>query len=1372
MTVKEKVKLKEELLNVELNGKAVKAMPGQTILDIARENGVDIPTLCHDPRLKPYGSCRVCLVEVEGARGPMVACAAEIAPDMKINTETEAVKDLRKMSLELLISNHWADCLAPCVKACPAGTDAQGYIGLIAQKRYHEAVQLIKETNPFPAIIGRVCTRPCEDACRRNLVDERLSICWLKRFVGDYDLKSENRWRPEKAAATGKKVAVVGAGPAGLSCAYYAALDGHDVTIFEALPEAGGMLRYGIPAYRLPKDLLDKEIATVTELGVDIQTNKALGKDFTLESLQKDYDAIFTGIGAQLSSKMRVEGEDVDGVFGAVDFLRQIGLNTPLKIGRRVAVVGGGNSAIDAARSSVRLGAEEVILIYRRSRDEMPAHDIEIHEAENEGVKLQLLTNPSKIIAEGGKVKAVECVKMELGEPDESGRRSPVAVKGSEFNIDVDMVIAAIGQKIDVKDTGVAATEKQAIQVDENTTQTSVKGVFAGGDAVTGPKTAIGAIAAGRRASIAINQYLKGKEIRLPQAPFSAEKVGISESDFEEEPRISRAKMPELKPTERKNFNEVELGLSEKDALEAANRCLECGCVKQNNCDLRDLSQEYKVDPKRFEGGEMLHFEVDARHPFVQQDMNKCILCARCVRICDEVVGARAWTLAQRGFDVTIETAFDKPLQETTCESCGQCISSCPTGALVQNKPKFNREFLWPPKKVTTVCPYCGVGCHLELLIDEKDKVIGVSNPIGEGPNEGNLCVKGKFAYNFINHKDRLRKPLIKKNSKFEEVSWDEAIALIAEKLKGIKKKNSADAIGVLSSAKITNEENYVIQKFARAVIGTNNIDHCARLCHAPTVAGLAQAFGSGAMTNPIADVGKADVILVIGSNTTEAHPIIGFKIREAALQKKAKLIVIDPRSINLAQHATYHLRQKPGSDVAVINGIMNVIYNEGLADKDFIAGRTEGFDDFVASLKDFTPENVEKISGIKAADLREAALAFGKAKNGSIVYSMGITQHTTGTDNVLAIANLAMITGNVGKEGAGVNPLRGQNNVQGACDVGCTPGQLPGYRAVDSHTKEIFAKKWGVDVPESPGLTVTEMTDAAHKGDLKALYIVGENPMMSDPDIDHVKAAFEKLDFMVVQDIFLSETAMMADVVLPSASFAEKDGTFTNTERRIQLLTKAINPIGESRTDWEIIADVSKALGYDMGYSSSEDIMDEIAATTPIYGGISHERLRAKGVCLHWPCPDMDSDGTPILHTKEFTRGLGKFHAIEYKPPAEAPDDEYPFVLTTGRLLQQYHTGTMSRRSKGIEELAGTASVEINPKDAEKLGISDGQEIKVSSRRGQIKIKAKIFDIREGTVFIPFHYAEAAANKLTNNAIDPVSKIPEFKVCAVRIER
>ncbi|TET54934.1 MAG: 2Fe-2S iron-sulfur cluster binding domain-containing protein, partial [Actinobacteria bacterium] len=619
-TVKEKTKTKTETLNIEINGRKHAAKKGQTILDVAAEIGIDIPTLCHDPRIKPYGSCRVCLVEVEGARGPLVACATEVADEMKINTETDAIKELRKLSLELLISNHWADCIAPCVKACPAETDAQGYIGLINQGRYHEAVKLIKETNPFPAIIGRVCTRPCEDACRRNLVDEKVSICWLKRFVGDFDLNSENRYRPQKAKDSGKKVAVIGSGPAGLSCAYYSAINGHDVTVFEAKPEAGGMLYYGIPAYRLPKDLLDKEISTVTELGVDIQKNKALGDDFTMESLQKDYDAVFLGIGAQVASKMGIEGEDLDGVLGGVDILREIGLNKKPEVGRKVAVIGGGNSAIDTARSSVRLGAKEVTLIYRRSRNEMPAHEIEIKEAEEEGVKLKLLTNPSRFLGKNGKVNGLECVRMELGEPDESGRRRPSPVKGSEFKIEADMVIVAIGQNIEVEKTGVKSTERNRIQIDNNTLQTSIPNVFAGGDAVVGPDTAIGAIAAGRRASIAINQHLAGEKIKLEDKSFSAEKFGISKEDFKDEPKAKSVKMPDIKVSERKGFKEVEEGYSEKEALKEAKRCLECGCIKQNDCDLRDLSQEYGVDATRFEGGEMLHFDIDARHPFVKQD--------------------------------------------------------------------------------------------------------------------------------------------------------------------------------------------------------------------------------------------------------------------------------------------------------------------------------------------------------------------------------------------------------------------------------------------------------------------------------------------------------------------------------------------------------------------------------------------------------------------------------------------------------------------------------------------------------------------------------------------------------------------------------
>jgi len=816
-------------LNIEIDGKKLAVRPDQTILEAARARGISIPTLCHDPRLKPGAKCGMCVVEVQGVSKPVKACETGVAEGMVVSTRTDKLVDIRKKRLNEMFADHWADCIAPCRLACPAGTDAQGYIGLIAQKRYRDAVELIKQTNPLPGVIGRVCTRPCEDACRRNLVDERVSICWLKRYAADKDKLSGKRFRPTVKPSTGKKVAIVGGGPAGLSAAYYLAVEGHKPVIFEAMPKAGGMLRYGIPAYRLPKDILDDEIGEVLELGAELRTNQRLGKDFSLEDLQKEYDAVFLGLGAQAGTSMRLENEELPGVMSGVDFLRSIGLGDPLPVGKKIAVVGGGNVAIDCARSALRLGAEKVYLIYRRGRAEMPAHDIEIEEAEHEGVELVLLANPTKVIGVD-KTEAVECVRMALGEPDASGRRRPEPQPGSEFVLEIDNLIAAIGQAID--GTGAEATmDGKYMAADAKTMQTAIPGVFAAGDAVTGPDAAIQAVAGGRDAAFAIIQYLRGEEIDLgPQKPFSAVRGGVTKEDLGVE-EARRVPMPVIEKAEDRlgynNFTEVELGYSEGDALEEVQRCLECGCIKQNDCDLRDAAIEYEIEPSDdYEA--MRHFTIDKSHPVVLHNQNKCIQCQKCVQICDEVVGVKAFEYREAENDIV--PTGNIPLLETKCEACGQCISACPTAALVENRPKFGREFLWPPAVTETTCTYCGVGCTVELNTDHTGKVFRVTEKLGEGVNKGNLCGKGRFGYHFISHPDRLTHPLIRKDGKLVKASWTEAINLVAEKLFEVKNTHGADAVAGFTSARCTNEENYLFQKLLRAVVGTNNVDHCARL--------------------------------------------------------------------------------------------------------------------------------------------------------------------------------------------------------------------------------------------------------------------------------------------------------------------------------------------------------------------------------------------------------------------------------------------------------------------------------------------------------------------------------------------------------------
>lgn len=790
-------------------------------------------------------------------------------------------------------------------------------------------------------------------------------------------------------------------------------------------------------------------------------------------------------------------------------------------------------------------------------------------------------------------------------------------------------------------------------------------------------------------------------------------------------------------------------------------------CAKNGECQLQNLCYEYGVEKTSFPGVKN-DYPIDDSNEFFTYNPQQCILCQRCVNVCQKLHGEAAIGIAGRGFKAKISTPFDQLIRSTNCVSCGNCVSVCPVGALLPKSKVRYRAF--ETKKVPTTCTYCGVGCQLDLIVKD-DMVVGAQPLYGEA-NKGLLCVKGKFGYNFINHKDRLTKPLIRKDGVLTEASWEEAIGLIADKIGTIKAESGPDALAGLSSARCSNEDNYVFQKMMRAAIGTNNVDHCARLCHASTVAGLAITLGSGAMTNSIAEAADQDVVFVTGSNTTETHPVIGSLIRQAK-RKGAKIIVAEPRRIPLCREADVFLQIKPGTNVALFNGMMNVIISEGLQDQKYIDERTEGYEALVDVVKDYTPEVVAEICQIDAEELKKAARLYAKADKAGIYYAMGVTQHSTGTEGVMGTSNLALLCGKIGKYGCGVNPLRGQNNVQGACDMGCLPTDFPAYQKVfNDAAREKFEKAWGVSLSGKPGLTVTEIMNAVEAGSVRGLYIMGENPMMSDPDLNHVEHALKNCEFLVVQDIFLTETAALADVVLPGCTFAEKDGTFTNTERRVQRIRKAIPCLGESKSDFEILSDVMAALGYENTFHTAEEVFAEMAIVTPSYGGMSYKRLEKGG--LQWPCPTADHPGTPILHVGKFSRGeRALFKPAPYRPSAETPDAEFPMIFTTGRILYHYHTSTMTGRVEGLMNISGRSYVEINPADAAKLGILSGDSVKVSSRRGGVLAEARVTDIvPEGVLFMPFHFADGPANKLTNTAIDPTAKIPELKVCAARIEK
>lgn len=678
-------------------------------------------------------------------------------------------------------------------------------------------------------------------------------------------------------------------------------------------------------------------------------------------------------------------------------------------------------------------------------------------------------------------------------------------------------------------------------------------------------------------------------------------------------------------------------------------------------------------------------------------------------------------------------------------------------------------------KYVPTICPYCGTGCGLNFVVKD-DKIVGVEPYKRHPVNEGKVCPKGNFGYEFINREDRLTTPLIKENGEFREASWDEALDLVANKLKEVSDEDP-NKVGFYACARSPNENIYITQKLARVACGTQNVDHCARICHGPTVAGLATTFGSGAMTNGFDSIKEADYIFCIGSNNMEAHPLFGRKLIQAQ-KNGAKLVVLDPRYTPTAKIADEYVQFKTGTDVALMNAMIKVIIDNDLQDDEFIKNRTKGFDELKETVQKYDLETVSEITHISPETIEELAIEYAKADKAAIVYSLGITEHSHGADNVMSTANLAMLTGNIGRQGTGVNPLRGQNNVQGACDMGALPSDYVGYRKVaDQETTDWFNEYYGTNLPAKPGLTLVEMMNAAHSGDLKVLYIHGEDPVLSDADIKHTKEALANLDMLIVQELFMTDTAQCADVVLPAAGWGEQEGTFTNGERRVQCLHKAQEPPEGAMLDWKIMEEIAVRMGVPrekFHYESAEEIFEEIRECAPIFAGMNRERLDTPEA-LHWPCPSVDDPCQPLMHKDKFAHpdGLGIFQALEHRGPVEVPDEEYPLLLTTTRVLFHYHAA-MTRRCKTLDNEVKTGFIEINTEDAKELGILNNEIVKASSRRGEIEIPARVTDdIKKGIVNIPMHFTECAANMLTNSdSFDPKCKMVELKACAIKVEK
>jgi formate dehydrogenase major subunit len=801
-------------------------------------------------------------------------------------------------------------------------------------------------------------------------------------------------------------------------------------------------------------------------------------------------------------------------------------------------------------------------------------------------------------------------------------------------------------------------------------------------------------------------------------------------------------------------------------------------CATNGDCELQDMAGAVGLRDVRYgyEGENHLKSAKDTSNPYFTFDPSKCIVCSRCVRACEEVQGTFALTIQGRGFDSKV-SAGNKDFKDSECVSCGACVQACPTATLIENTII---EAGVPEHSVTTTCAYCGVGCSFHAEMKGEEVVRMTPNKDG-GANHGHSCVKGRFAWGYATHKDRITTPMIRKSihDPWEKVTWDVAINYAASEIQRIQKKYGRDSVGAISSSRCTNEEVYVVQKLVRAALGNNNVDTCARVCHSPTGYGLKQTLGESAGTQNFDSVMHSDVIMIIGANPTDGHPVFASQMKRR-LREGAKLIIVDPRAIDLVDNsphikADYHLKLKPGSNVAIVNALAHVIVTEKLMDDSFIKARCE--DDAFKSWKDFitkpenSPEAMSAFTGVDAKDVRAAAKLFARGGNAAIYYGLGVTEHSQGSTMVMGIANLAMLTGNIGREGVGVNPLRGQNNVQGACDMGSFPHEFPGYRHVsDKATLALFEKAWDVKLQNEPGLRIPNMLDVAIDGQFKALYCEGEDIAQSDPNTQHVTHALESMECVIVQDLFLNETAMYAHVFLPGSSFLEKNGTFTNAERRISRVRKVMSP-KNGYEDWEITQMLSNALGYKMDYSHASDIMDEIARLTPTFRGVSYKKLDELG-SIQWPCNDEHPLGTPTMHIDEFVRGKGKFIITEYVPTSEKVTQKYPLILTTGRILSQYNVGAQTRRTKNVawheEDL-----VEIHPHDAEERGIQSGDWVGIVSRSGETVLRAQITErVQPGVIYTTFHHPESGANVITTDNSDWATNCPEFKVTAVQVNK
>jgi formate dehydrogenase major subunit len=1202
-------------IKVKINGCEIEAAAGKTILEVVREHRLDdIPTLCYSPDLEPYGSCFLCVVEVKGRWNLVPACATRIAPGMEVETRNPRVLAARKTALELLLSNHYADCVAPCREGCPAGVDAQGYIALSAMGQYRKAVDLIRETNPLPAICGRVCVRKCEVVCRRGDVDKPVGINAVKRFVtdapGTYD------GAPDCDPPSGKTAGIVGAGPAGLTAAWFLGRKGHKVTIYEARERSGGMLRYGIPTYRLPDDVIDAEVDFICRTGAEIKYNVKVGEDVTLDELLGRHDAVFVGPGAWAGKPMRVEGEfETEGVVSGVDFLRDK-VDNPEPVSGTVVVVGGGNTAMDVARTSWRLGADKVIVLYRRTRAEMPADEMEIEDCLDEGIEITELAAPIGIIADKGRLKALRCIRMKLGEPDESGRRRPIPMEGSEYDLPCDLAVAAIGQNPVLEGLTSAAGEEvgrtkwNTLVVDEVTMKTNVNGLFAGGDAVNdGPTVVIDAIRDGQRAARAIHSHITGEE--PPREAFAIRKDFWSKpgkADLGHVKESPRHEVNMIDVEERRgSFGEVATGLDYEDNIHECDRCLSCGCVRYDDCELRLYAEEYGVDMDRYKGYVRKH-KVDDRHPYIVYDPNKCILCTRCIRTCARQLAIPALGLIGRGFRTEMRPALNDPLVETSCTSCGNCIDSCPTGALTVKYPFPGRAPLCTDDAASH-CGFCSLACPITVKrFGDGRYFIGSSGIPGDY-----LCRYGRFGYELFVKRQRLREAVVRHGSERRKADLRDAQHLIAAEMKRIAKEHGPDKVAVFVSPDLTNEELYLAGRIAREGLGTGNVGSLSILGTDKEAGSLDRSFGYTASTSDRSSISEADLIICNNTSLEADHQVLAVDVIQRS-KEGARLIVANS-ALGKIDRLISTLAMDPMRGTAAIlwNSVIKHLMDEGRFPSEVLAD-TPGAEGFLKGMELEIGE-AAALSGVDVADIRKAAGIIKEGRRVVIIHSPDRPQDRS-ADDMETLANLVALLRAVGVKADLLLPRINANSaaleIMGA-DPAFAAGRVPR--------------------PDGPvgARGHSDLRELLKAGEVKAALIIGEDPMAWGK----TGTWFENVEFLAAMDWTNTETTEYADVVLPGSTYLETEGTRCNFEGRLVEYAQTVTPpAGVSGRD------VLEGLAGEFGIAVVSDLTAELRA-------LMAEKLGSLA-CFYW------NTGEPRTsdHTERLVATEARAGTVSIQPP------------------------------------------------------------------------------------------------------------------------